>query len=406
MADTRQTISIASQSGLNDLADHLHRCKRFAFDTEFVSEDTYQPDLGLIQVATSERLVIIDPIAVPDLSPFWEAVTNPDLEVVMHAAGEDLRICHLQTGRLPTRVVDVQVAAGLVGFGYPGSLTSLLAQVLRVTVSGGETRTDWRKRPLSSGQLRYALDDVRYLLELADTIEERLDQLGRRAWAEEEYVELLNTIAARDDAERWRRLPGLGPLNRRSLEMARLLWDWRRLEARRVNRPVRQVMRDDILIAIARKQPTSRTDLEALRDFNRPNLLAHSKAILSLIDQAREVPPDQLPDATERPDDAPGVAMVVNVLTAVLNRGCAQGKVSAGLVGSASDLREMVRWYLGGSSVDQLPSLMQGWRWDVCGKLLLDVLSGNRSLRIVDPASDIPVELDRVAFDSRSNDSA
>ena len=400
MADNRQTISIASQAGLNDLVDHLRLRKRFAFDTEFVSEDTYEPELGLIQVATTERLVIVDPIAVPDITPFWEAVIDPSLEVVMHAAGEDLRICNLQIGRLPSRVVDVQVAAGLVGFGYPGSLTNLLSQVIRVTVSGGETRTDWRKRPLTSGQIRYALDDVRYLLELADNIESRLDQLGRRNWAEEEYVELLNTIAARDDAERWRRLPGLGPLNRRSLEMARLLWDWRRQEARRINRPVRQMMRDDILIAIARKQPESRTDLESLRDFNRPNLLAHSKTILGLIDQARQTPADQLPEATERQDDAPGAAMVVNVLTAVLNRGCAQGRVSPGLFGTASDLREMVRWYLAGAAPDQPPSLLQGWRADVCGKLLLDVLSGNRSLRIVDPSSDVPVELDRVTFDS------
>ena len=259
------------------------------------------------------------------------------------------------------------------------------------------SRTDWRKRPLSQAQLQYALDDVRYLLELADTIEKRLDDAGRRDWANQEYTELLETIAARDGTERWRRLPGLGPLNRRSLEMARRLWDWRRLEARRVNRPVRQVMRDDILIAIARKQPASRTELESLRDFNRPNLLAASKDILTQIQEARAVPADELPEPTERPDDAPGVAMVVNVLTAVLNRGCTQARVSPGLFGSASDLRELVRWYLSDSPPDSLPTLVQGWRNEVCGHLLLEVLSGQRSLRIVDPASDLPVALDQVS---------
>src|SRR5208283_2019648 len=102
-----------------------------------------------------------------DLSPFWDLVHDSSLQVVMHAAGEDMRICLLRTGAVPRRIFDVQIAAGLVGYSYPLSLVNLVAQVLRLSLGGSETRTDWRRRPLTTAQLRYALDDVRHLLDLA-----------------------------------------------------------------------------------------------------------------------------------------------------------------------------------------------------------------------------------------------
>ena len=255
---------------MNGLLEHLRSCGRFAFDTEFVSEDTFEPVLCLIQVATRERLAVIDPLAVHDVRPFWELVCDPSLEVVMHAAGEDLRICLLRTGQLPRRVFDVQMAAGLIGLSYPLSLVNLVGQVLGVSLSGSETRTDWRHRPLTPAQLHYALDDVRHLLDLADRFTDRLTQLGRSDWAKAEFEEFIESIARRGDEDRWRRLPGLHQLGRRSLEMARRLSEWREDAARRQNRPLRQVLRDDLLVAIAKRQPPNRRGLEALRDFNRP----------------------------------------------------------------------------------------------------------------------------------------
>src|SRR3954447_8433377 len=145
---------ITTEHQLAELVEHIRERGRFAFDTEFVSEETFEPVLCLIQVATRDRLAVIDPLAVHDLSPFWDLVIDPTIEVVMHAASEDLRICRFKTGTVPRRVYDVQIAAGLVGFGYPLSLVNLIGQALRVTVSGGETRTDWRRRPLSPAQLR------------------------------------------------------------------------------------------------------------------------------------------------------------------------------------------------------------------------------------------------------------
>lgn len=397
MADATDEPLIATPSALGELVDHLRAAGRFAFDTEFVSEETFEPVLCLIQVATRDRLAVIDPLAIADLSPFWELVIDPTIEVVMHAASEDLRICRFKTGTVPRRVFDVQIAAGLVGFGYPLSLVNLIGQALRITVSGGETRTDWRRRPLSPAQLRYALDDVRYLLDLADLLSAQLKELGRVDWAEDEFAQFVAGIQNRVEEERWRRLPGLHQLNRRGLEAARRLAEWRFLEARRSNRPIRQLLRDDLLVAIAKRQPASRRDLEALRDFNRPHLLSRAADLLAVIASAQLVAHEHLPEPPDRHDDGPGLTMVVNLLAAALAQCCAQAKVAAGLVGTSNDLKDLVRWHSQNCPESSRPDLAEGWRAEVCGKPLLDVLSGRCALRVADPKADVPVVLEPLA---------
>jgi len=300
----------------------------------------------------------------------------------------------LRTGAVPRRGFDVQIAAGLVGYSYPLSLVNLVFQALRVSLPGSETRTDWRRRPLSAGQLRYALDDVRYLLPLADQIGTELRQMGRTDWAEAEFTDFLTAVENRADAERWRRLPGLHQLSRRGLEMARRLSAWREDEASRQNRPLRQVMRDDVLMAIAKRQPSSRRDLEALRDFNRPGLLSKSQAILAVLDEARAVAEEHLPQPPQRPDDSPGASTVASLLSAALGQHCTQNKIAGSLLANVSDLRHLIRWYLEGRPEHDRPGLLEGWRGELCGALLLEVLEGRRTFRVVDPSSEFPVAVE------------
>src|SRR5580700_3228925 len=136
MAEAIAGEIITTPGQLVRLVEHLRESGRFALDTEFVSEDTFEPILCLLQLATRDRLAVIDPLAVSDLSPLWALVNDPSIEVVMHAAGEDLRICHLKTGSLPRRVFDVQIAAGLIGLSYPLSLVNLVSQVLSKSLAG------------------------------------------------------------------------------------------------------------------------------------------------------------------------------------------------------------------------------------------------------------------------------
>lgn len=394
MATVSGESLITTQSQLLALVDHLRAAGRFGFDTEFVSESTFEPQLCLVQVASSDRLALVNPLAVRDLDPFWDLVCDPSMDVVMHAAGEDLRICLLRTGKLPRRVFDVQMAAGLVGFSYPLSLVNLVGQLLGVTIGGGETRTDWRHRPLSSAQIEYALDDVRYLLNLADDLAGRLAELGRKEWAEEEFEAYILEISRRADEDRWRRLPGLNQLNRRGLEAARRLSEWREDEARRQNRPLRQVMRDDLLVAIAKRMPANRRGLEALRDFNRPGLLNRGDEILRVLDSARQVPEESLPEAASRFEEPPGISTLSGLLSGVLAQCCSLNRIAGSLVANQSDIKHLIRWFLEGRPAHHDPVLLQGWRADLCGRTLLAVLEGRYALRIADPGGEFPIALE------------
>lgn len=396
MSNPPRSTMITTRNQLHDLIGKLRAAGRFAFDTEFVSEETFEPVLCLIQVAARDVLAVIDPEAVGDVSPFWELVQDPAMNVVMHAAGEDLRICHLRTGKLPERVFDVQIAAGMVGLSYPLSLANLAGQVLDVALSTSETRTDWRRRPLSAAQLEYALDDVRYLLDLADRLGERLAALGRVEWAEAEFRDQVREIARRADADRWRRLPGLHQLGRRGLEAARRLSHWREDAARQRNRPFRQILRDDLLVAIAKRMPRSKRDLEALRDFNRPALLSRGDEILDVLEKARTVPEEELPELPDRHEEPPGLSTITNLLAAALAQCCAHNQISGSLVGTTADLKHLVRWRLGQvHDPDRPPALLDGWRKDLCGQVLLDVLDGKVALRVVDPENEYPVAIER-----------
>src|SRR5262249_30623128 len=208
--------------------DHLAQAQAIAFDTEFVGEDAYRPELCLVQVATAEKLFIIDPFSSGPLDRFWQILLDSAKTVVVHAGREDIRICHFAVGQPPDNVFDLQLAAGLVGFSYPMDYAGLVQDLLGHRMTKGETLTDWRRRPLLPAQIRYAFDDVRFLLPAWKKLTERLKRNNRLHWASEEFAGFVRK-AVTDDAtvERWRRVKGLGGLDRQGLAIAREVYAWR-----------------------------------------------------------------------------------------------------------------------------------------------------------------------------------
>jgi ribonuclease D len=144
--------NIVSQRQLTDFCNSLRDANIIGFDTEFVSEDTFRPDLCLIQVVSGNRLAVIDPKAVADVTPFWELLATGNHETVVHAGREELRFCLSATGRRPHDLFDLQIAAGLVGIEYPAAYSTLVRKILNSTLPKGETRSNWRRRPLSQRQ--------------------------------------------------------------------------------------------------------------------------------------------------------------------------------------------------------------------------------------------------------------
>lgn len=375
---------INSRSRLTPLLEAVRGSDRVAFDTEFISEGSYEPLLCLVQVATQEgSLWIVDPLAVADLGEFWRLVTEPEREVIVLAAREELRFCLRYAGRAPERMVDVQVAAGLVGQGYPVSHTNLVRKVLGVQIGGGEAYTDWRQRPLSNRQLEYAADDVRYLFALRDRLMEDAERLGRTAWIEAECRRLVERVTAGEQEERWWKLAGGSTLSRRDLAVLRELWRWRDAEARGANQPPRRIMRDDLLVEIAKRRPTTVNNLFALRGMDRGAARDKGPEIVRAVQAALALPDAELPRHFRR-DDPPQVAVLAQLLSVVTNNVSAEEGVDLALLATTAELQDLVRWRLGLSEREGEPEVLSGWRGSLLGQPLLQILNGEAAVRVAD----------------------
>ncbi|HEY8505986.1 MAG TPA: ribonuclease D [Gemmataceae bacterium] len=381
---------IDDPAGLADCCAAIERAAVFGFDTEFVGEDTYHPHLCVVQVATPEARFLIDALAVGPLDPFWKLVIDPSRVTVVHAGREEVRLCHLWGGESPGNLFDVQIAAGLVGLGYPLGHSALVQQALGVRLAKGETLTDWRKRPLTKAQVRYAFDDVRHLLALWEWMDQRLERLGRREWAREEFAALKRrAVVENPAAERWRKLRGLGSLTRRQLAVARELYVWREEEAARANRPARGILRDDLIVEVARRNPTRERELSVLRGLHR----SYAEAILAAVRRGREVPAEDCPAQVEREVETPQVALVGTLLGAVLTDFCARNALAPPLVTTSGELKALVRARAAGRAPPKDLHLAHGWRAEFVLPELLAVLEGRRLIRVGDLNSPNPLAL-------------
>ncbi len=373
---------------------HLAASDRFGLDTEFVGEDSYRPRLCLIQVATPEKLILIDPFTAGPLECVWNVLVDPRKEVVVHAGREEVRLCHLLAGKRPARVFDLQIAAGLVGLNYPLGHAALVSHVLQINLPKSETLTEWRDRPLTDRQIRYAFDDVRYLLALERELSRRLERLERTDWAREEFEQLVsNSLEEEPLVEKWRRLKGLGSLGRRQLAIVREIFRWREETADRLNRPPRTLCRDDLIIEIARRNPTRAKDLAVVRGLPRRD----HEAILSAVEHGRKVPLEQCPVPLEREQDPPQVGWLTGLLSAVLGQWSREVGVAASLAATVADLRQLVRSYVYADQPPPPSRLDAGWRFRHLRPLLEGVLRGERLLRVARPAEAMPFELVRRA---------
>lgn len=371
------TQYVHTAQGLAPLLEALERAERVAFDTEFVSEGAYEPILCLIQIATTEGIWIVDPLAGLDLKPLWELITSEEREMVALAAREEIRFCLRYAGRAPQRLLDPQIAAGLLGYGYPLSHTNLVKKALGVNVAGGEAFTDWRQRPLTPRQLEYAADDVRYLHQLRELLMGYAMRRERVSWVDAECRRLVDRVIAAETEERWR-VSGSAGLGRRDLAVLREIWRWRDRTARDTNTPARRIMRDDLLVEIARRKPPTTSDLFQLRGLDRtardagPKIVAAVKEALALLDS-------ELPKSARR-DDPPQVGVLTQFLSLAANALAAEHEVEPALLATTSELQDLVRWRLGRG--EEEPPLVQGWRGEILGQPLNQVLDGDRVVRV------------------------
>jgi ribonuclease D len=388
-----QYQNIITDAQLRQYCDELVQAKSIGLDTEFVAEDTFRPILCLVQVVADENLAVIDPLAIGDLTPFWEALARPGHETIVHSGRGEIEFSLQAIGQVPAQLFDIQLAAGLVGMEYPAGYATLIGRLFGEAPSKHETRTDWRRRPLSSRQLEYALNDVRYLQPLHDRLLAQLKQLGRESWMAEEMASWQGGIQRANSEERWWRVSGNTSLNGRALAIVRELWRWRQAEAERLDKPARRILRDDLIIELAKRQTADLKQIQAVRGMEWGRLRSQLPELSECIRRGLETPEKDFVRPRYR-ESPPQLAMLGQFLSSALGSICRQSQLAPNLVGTPSDVRDLILYRTAREAVADPPHLAQGWRAEVVGRLFEDLLEGRKAIRIDDPMSEHPLVIE------------
>jgi ribonuclease D len=392
--------TINSPAQLADLCRRLAGADRIGIDTEFVSEDTFRPELCLVQVVTKDDLAVIDPYKAGDLTKFWETLADGGHSTIVHAAREEVNFALTACGRLPANLFDTQLAAGFCSAEYPSSYGSVVTKFLSARPAKGEQRTDWRRRPLTDEQIDYALEDVRYLLPLYETLGRRLKKLGRLEWLADETQAWLADVQDSRDKPRWRRVSGVGNLAPRNLAIVRELWMWRRSEAERRDVPPRRILRDDLLVELAKRKSDTIEKIRALRGMHQGMKNDMLSQLAACVKRGMEAPLDDIarPSQEAMPSQ---LNLLGQFLSPALSSICRNANVAMSLAGTATDVRDLIAYRLGFSGADNEapPILAVGWRAELVGHLIEELLAGNKSIRIEDPLSEHPLAFDSVGGD-------
>lgn len=378
---------ITNTTELSELCEQLRDCPRLALDTEFVGEDSFVPRLELIQVATERTAAIIDFPAVQSngaLEAFWEIVCDPAVEKVVHAGRQDLDLFAIHAGQIPKPFFDTQIAAAMVGFGPQVAYANLVQKVHGKRLDKAHTFTNWSARPLSHEQLAYALEDVTFLLAIHDHLHSRLSKLGRLQWAHEEFARLESAVGEtrREPQERYQRIRGWDQLKPKSAAVLRDLAAWREGEAKRRNAPRNRIVRDEVLLQLARHPPRQMDELRNVRGLHGSEADRNGETLLATIRAALALPSSAWPVLSKERKPEPESTGLVELLQAIVKACANKEEIAPTLLATTADLQALVDTKTDRATLD-LP-LLRGWRRILVGEVLLDALEGRLTVT-VDP---------------------
>ncbi|MEI2702034.1 MAG: HRDC domain-containing protein [Baekduia sp.] len=369
---------------VRELADRARAAGRLGLDTEFVGEGRYQPLLCLVQIALPDgEIVLLDPIAEPfDPAPLADVLGDSDIEVVLHAARQDVALIRRDWGTPVRCVFDTQIAAGFAGLRAQMGYDALLKATVRKQVHKGASFTRWDRRPLTEEQLSYARGDVEHLLAVADELQSRLLAAGRLEWAREECRYLEEIDDGREIDALFAKLPKIGTLDPVQRAIARELVVWREDTAQQADRPPSTVLMDATLVEIAKRRPNTTEKLSHIRGVGEATLHRRGRSLMEAIERGAAsdpIPAEPVPKQDQGNVDAPVIALTEAF---VRTRARAAG-LAYELLATRSELQRIAGWAVNGAKGTE-PDVraLHGWRRELVGEELLELLEGNRSLRV------------------------
>jgi ribonuclease D len=369
---------ITTPAALSELIAAVRREPRVAVDTEAASFHRYRDRIYLLQLTTARETAVIDPLAIADLALLGTVLSDPKIEKVFHDADYDLRVLDRDYGFRATHLFDTRIAAQLAGETAIG-LAALLEKYQGVKLAKEHQKADWSQRPLPPPMLDYAAADTQHLLALRDALEQRLQTLGRMAWASEEFAHLEGlrwTGVSGGDSEGYLRVKGAKGLMPRSLAAFRELHRWRETVAEREDKAPFRVIGNEFLIAVSKALPATPAALASIREL--PSSLArrHGDALLDGVARARALSEAELPrlERIPRPPKDPGFDARVDQLKAARNRIATELGLDPGVLCGGKTLEAVARARpTDRAGLAQVGELRR-WQIDVLGDALLAVL--------------------------------
>jgi len=376
---------IESQDGLQKLVDKINEHKLAGFDLEFIPEKTYFPELCLIQCCVAGEIFLVDPYSFDQdgLNLIWQTICDPEIKCLFHCAEQDLEIIARLSNGTPKNIFDTQIAAAFAGLGFSVGLKKLVAEMLSVQLTKAECFSNWSQRPLSPEQIRYAVADVEHLQSLCDKLHEKLESMGRLEWAGEEF----ETSAKKASNTGYKRnldicrVKGANRLDRKELAILQELLSFRDQEAQRTNKPLRSVLSDQALLEIATRRASDTKMLKNLRGIREDQLRRYETQILSACQKGLALPSSQWPSWPEARPPSKKQLLVGDFLYVILKQMAVNINLPVEYIANRDEVQHFIRSYQEGSMEKpnaKKPRLMEGWRYELAGKKLLQILAGEK----------------------------
>jgi ribonuclease D len=372
-------LYLKTQEELLSYLESIKDTPLLAIDTEFVREKTYWPQLCLLQLATKDTCVIIDPFTVESLEPLRALLENENMVKVMHAGDQDCAILLHSVGCLPRPVFDTQRASLLFGYANQLGLAATVKAFCHVVLDKTDTFSDWERRPLTQAQVEYALNDVRYLPQVYQIMVDKLSQSGRLEWLQEDFARMSDESTYRiSPYDRWQKVKKSANMSPRQLAVVREVAAWREGVAARKDYPRKWVITDEMIVEIAKREPSSAEELYLIRGLKDKLGNSWTVDVLAAVSRAQALPEDKLPHQPQGRRREPQDAAVVDMLSALLHCRARQEHVAPQFIATHDDLLKLV-----GGEREHLP-LLQGWRQRLVGGEMLDLLAGHIALSLAD----------------------
>jgi ribonuclease D len=372
---------ITDSESLKSLCERLANSPFIAVDTEFMRENSYWPELCLIQIGNEEEAAAIDPKAPGiDLQPMLDLLTdNQEVLKVFHAGGQDIEIIYNLTGKTPHPLFDTQIAAMALGLGEQVGYQNLVESLLGKSLDKGARFTDWARRPLDKRQIDYAIGDVTYLATLFPKMLERLRKTSRGDWLDEEMERIADPANYENDPElAWKRVR---VASRKADVLGRLkaVAAWREVEAKGKNLPRGRIMKDETLADVAAHPPASQDALARVRGLS-PTWAGNDIGgrLMAALQSAKPLPAEEMP---AREDRGPGLgkegALVADLLKLLLKIRSRESNVAAKLIARTEELEMLAAGKREGLAI------LKGWRFDQFGRDALDLVEGRLAFAVV-----------------------